>query len=77
MKGFSMSLDGQRDMKSVKSTCSILHSDLIAHALPTENDSNKKDMKRRHTLTHILHKFNTLPSNMFAVFIPSRPVNYL
>lgn len=69
---FSMSSDGRRDIKSVKPTCSILHSDLTVDALATGNN-----MKRRQTLTHILYKFNTLPSNMSAVFSPSRPVNYL
>ena len=48
-----MSSDGGRGIKNVKTTFSILHSDLI--------DNTDKT----HTLTHILHKFNVLPPNIF------------
>ena len=47
-----MSLDGRRAIRSVKSTCSILYSDLIAHALPTRNDNNKGHEKKTHTNMH-------------------------
>ena len=47
-----MSSDGRRDTKSVKPTCSILHSDFIVHALATGNDDNKGHEKKTHTNTH-------------------------
>ena len=47
-----MSSDGERGIKCVKSTCSILHSYLIAHTLSTENENNIWHEKKIHTDTH-------------------------
>ena len=43
---------GKKDIQSVKSAWSILHSELKAHVLPPLEENNKGRKRKKHTHTH-------------------------
>ena len=49
---FSTRLDGSKEIQSVKSTCSVLYSELKAYILPSLEVNNKGHKTNKHTQTH-------------------------